>query len=320
MMHRDSAEVQMKKENPTPKLVSRKLKKYFLGGYAVPLRGDDFRSSRLTVPARHFAFVKTFRVSLDPVDMTTWTELQAVADDVCIQTTEYHGSALRVQRRLRSAWIKGMGFAEDNSLEQDALNQVAFEVEAEWHASTFAGLHGFYRQAIETLRAALERTVIALRYQDAPSDLHFKNWLQGQELLPFQPVCDQLVRENRTIQALNDYLMKSGCPRFVWRKQGSGAPQEWVGRLYADLCHYSHCRPNYGSGDLWKGPGPVYDPDAFKLTDRFYRETSAVCWIAAKIARPSLGLPGEVVQLVRSAERGWKSVAARTHGFLAAQI
>jgi hypothetical protein len=316
MTRRNSAEVQMKKERRKPKAVTRKLKKYFLGGYAEPLRSDDFRSARLTVPARHFALVKNFRVLLDPVDLVTWTELQAVPDDVCLQTTEYHGSALRVQRELHSAWIERIGYAKDDSLMEDTLNQVAFEVEAEWHACTFEGLHGFYRQAISTLRAALERTIIALRYQDDPSDPHFKNWLAGKELLPFQPVCDQLVKMNRTVQALNDHLIKGGRPRFVWRKQGNGVTQEWVGRLYADLCHYSHCRPNHTSGDLWGGPGPVYDPEAFKLTDRFYRETSAVCWFIAKVARPSLALPDIVRGLVASAELEWKGIGESAFEFL----
>lgn len=308
----------MKRERRKPKAVTRKLKKYFLGGYAEPLRGDDFRSARLTVPARHFALVKTFHVSLDPVDLATWTELQAVPDDVCLQTTEYHGSALRVQRELHSQWINKIGFAEDDSLMEDVLSQGAFEVEAEWQACTFASLHGFYRQAIETLRAALERTVVALRYQDDPSEPHFKNWLAGRELLPFQPVCDQLVKTNGTVQALNNHLIKSGCPRFVWRKQGNGVPQEWVSRLYADLSHYSHCRPNHTSGDLWGGPGPVYDPEAFKLTDRFYRETSAVCWFIAKIARPSFALPEAVAAVVTGAEPTWKGFAERTYSFLTA--
>lgn len=308
--------VQMKDDPMKPKRVTRKLKKFFLGGYATPLRDDDFRSARLTVPARHFALVKTFRVSLDPVDLETWTELQAVPDDVCLQTTEYHGSALKVQGELHGAWIKGIGFDAGDSLMNDALHRAAFEVEAEWRASTFACLHGFYRQAIETLRAALERTIIALRYQDDPSNLQFKNWLEGKATFSFQPVCDQLVKDNRTIQALNGHLIKNGCGRFVWRKQKNVTPQEWVGRLYAELCHYSHCRPNHASGDLWKGPGPVYDPEAFSLTDRLYRETSAVCWFTAKIARPSLTLPETLATVVTSAEPPWKSVAECVNAFL----
>lgn len=175
-VRRGRREVLMKKKRPKRKLVSRKLKKYLIGGDAEPLRGEDFRSARLLIPPRAFAYVKKFRVALDPVDLKTWTELQAVPDDVCLQTTEYHGSALKLQQELHSAWIEKIGFTVEDSLEHDALNDVAFEVEAEWQASTFASAHGFYRQAIETLRAALERTVISLRYQDEPCDLHFKNW------------------------------------------------------------------------------------------------------------------------------------------------
>lgn len=308
----------MKKERPNRKLVSRKLKKYLIGGDAKPLRGDDFRSARLFIPPGAFAYVKKFRVALDPIDLKTWTELQAVPDDVCLQTTEYHGSALKLRQELHSAWIEKIGFTVDDSLEHDALNDVAFEVEAEWQASTFASAHGFYRQAIETLRAALERTIISLRYQDEPCDLHFKNWLAANESLSFQSVCDQIISRNRTIQALNEHLIGSGFTRFIWHKRRDTRPEGWVGRLYEDLCHYSHCRPNHTSGSLWKGPGPVYDPQAFKLTDRYHRETSIVCWLAAKIARPSLLMPDTVAMVAKTAERGWKHLAVRTLEFLTA--
>jgi hypothetical protein len=91
----------MKANRRKPKLATRKLKKFLLGGYAEPLAADDFRSSRLVIPPRAFALVKKFRVRLDPVDLETWTDLQAAADDVAIQTTDYHGSALKVQQELR---------------------------------------------------------------------------------------------------------------------------------------------------------------------------------------------------------------------------
>lgn len=306
----------MKKKRRKSKSVTRSLKKYLIGGNAKPLRDDDFRSRRLTIPARAFALVQKFRVHFDPIDLKTWTELQAAPDDVCLQTTEYHGKALKMQQELHSAWIERIGFDSDDSLEEDALSRVAFEVEAEWQASTFAGTHGFYRQAIETLRAALERTIIALRYQDDPFDPRFKNWLQGQELLPFQMACDQIISRNGTVTALNERLVSNTRTRFVWHKERNAEPEGWVGRLYENLCRYTHCRPNYASGDLWKGPGPVYDQQAFKLTERFYRETSAVCWFAAKIARPSLALPKTLAQVVSGAERAWKKIAQDTYSFL----
>lgn len=168
-----SREVRMNKKLRKQKVVTRKLKKFLIGGDATPLRNDDFRSARLTIPLRAFAYVKKLRVELDPVDLKTWTELQAAPDDVCLQTTEYHGSALKIHQELQSAWIEKIGFAEDDSLRDDALWKVAYEAEAEWQASTFASAHGFYRQAIETLRVALERTIIGLRYPDEPSHPHF---------------------------------------------------------------------------------------------------------------------------------------------------
>jgi hypothetical protein len=62
----------------------------------------------------------------------------------------------------------------------------------------------------------------------------------------------------------------------------------------------------------------VYDPEAFQLTDRLYRETSTVCWLIAKIARPSLALPEALAAVVELAEPSWKTIAESVHAFLAA--
>ncbi|MGB6484892.1 MAG: hypothetical protein WBE86_15505 [Candidatus Acidiferrales bacterium] len=293
------------------------MKKFLIGGSAKPLHRDDFRSARLVIPQSAFAYVKKFRVALDPVDLKTWTELQAAPDDVCLQTSEYHGSALKVQQELHGAWVEGIGFAEDDSLRDDALYRAAYEAEAEWQASTFASAHGFYRQAIETLRAALERTIIGLRYQDDAVDPHFKNWLEANETLSFQNVCDQIISGDSKVGALNQHLVSSVATLFVWHKRRNVPPEGWVGRLYEDLCHYSRCRPGHTSGSVWKGSGPVYDPQAFKLADRYYRQTATVCWFAGKIARPSLVFPDAVAAVVESAERSWKCIAKRTYEFLA---
>jgi hypothetical protein len=43
----------------------------------------------------------------------------------------------------------------------DVVMEVAFEAETEWKAATIAALHGYYRQAIGTLRYALEACVVA---------------------------------------------------------------------------------------------------------------------------------------------------------------
>lgn len=313
--YKGSHKVRMKKKRR--KVVSRKLKKFLIGGNAKSLSRDDFRSARLVIPPSAFAYVKRVRVVIDRVDLETWVELQAAPDDVCLQTTEYHGNALSVQQGLHDAWIEKVGFGEDESLQDDAMYQAAYEAEAEWQASTFASAHGFYRQAIETLRATLERTMTGLRYQSDVSDPHFKNWLEASESLVFQNICDQIISRNQTVKALNQHLTDSGLPPFVWHRRRNAPAEAWVGRLYEDLCHYSHCRPNHTSGGLWKGSGPVYDPHAFKLTDRFYRETAAVCWFAVEIARPALVLPDAVTAVVKSAERSWGRNAKRTFEFLA---
>ncbi len=304
----------MKTRSTRRRVVTRRTKKFLLKGHARPLRQDDFRSARLVIPPGAFAIVKKFRVVLDPIDLKTWTELQAAPDDVCLQTTEYHGSALRLQRELHSEWIHQTGFAADGSLEQDALAHVAFEAEAEWQASAYASAHGFYRQAVETLRAALERTLIALRYQDEQSDLRFRAWLRAGEPLPFQPACDQILSGNRTVRNLNKHLMAAGLQPFIWRR--GERVKGWVGQLYEDLCRFSHCRPGHASADLWRGPGPVYDPKAFALTYDLYRQTAVACWRAAKMARPSLNLPGALRRAAGPARKRWGRTAMIALAFL----
>lgn len=261
-----------------------------------------------------YALVKKVRWRLDRLDKETWDGIQRLPDDVSLQTSDFHGRALRRQYGLWTAWVEGIGFKPDGSLWDDVFWKVAYEIEAEWQATTFAAMHGYYRQAIETLRAALERVVIATRFQNDPAHGDFKSWLAGGEL-KFQPLCDQLHRQYPRLGKLNVRLEAHGCSSLAVPKKG---PQvnHWVGATYAKLCRYAHIRSGYAHGDLWKSNGPVYDPKAFVLVDELFRETSALCWVLAKLARPSMALPEAASDLFLSGRSIWAKSARIAHSFL----
>jgi hypothetical protein len=52
--------------------------------------------------------------ALDLVDLRTWTELQAAQNDVCLQTSEYHGSALEKPSSQVSVQVHLLGRAADS--------------------------------------------------------------------------------------------------------------------------------------------------------------------------------------------------------------
>lgn len=274
----------------------------------------DFRRARIKLRDKDFRVVTKARWRTDHIDSETWRGIQSLPDDVSLRTSEFQGSALRQQHELWGAWVEGIGFEPDGGICDDLFWTVAYEVEAEWQATTFAALHGYYRQAIETLRAALERVVIAARFQNDTEQAAFKNWLAGGELI-FQHLCDQLHKQYPVIPKLNAALQAQGCLSLVEPKTGS-TTNDWLGANYAVLCRYAHVRHGYAHVDLWKSNGPVYDKEAFLLVDSLFRETTGLCWLLAKLARPSMVLPETVSRMFRVGRSAWaKTGRAATRFF-----
>jgi hypothetical protein len=121
----------------------------------------DFRLARIALRPKDFGLVRNVSWRIDRIDSETWNGIQSLPDDVSLPTSDFQGSALRQQYKLCGAWVDGIGFRPDGSICDDLFWTVAFEIEAECQAVTFAAVHGCYRQAIDTLRAAFERVVIA---------------------------------------------------------------------------------------------------------------------------------------------------------------
>jgi hypothetical protein len=279
-------------------------------------RGSKFRLRRTGVPPADCALVEKIRWRIDRIDKETWNGIQKLPDEVSLQTSDFNGTALRRQHELWGAWVEGIGFRPDASLwDDDVFWEVAYEIEAEWQAATFAALHGYYRQAIETLRAALERVVIGARFQNDAANGDFACWIAGGEL-KFQPLCDQLHKQYPSLAKLNASLHAHGCPSLVEPKK-CRQTNDWVGTTYAKLCSYAHIRSGHAHGDLWRSNGPVYDRKAFVLVDGLFQETLALCWVLAKLARPSMTLPEAVSALFRSGRSSWAKSARVARRFLA---
>lgn len=281
-----------------------------------PQGADDFRSRRARLPKSAFAMVQKGRLRVDLIDREVWRGIQALPDDVALRTSEYYGGALRMQYELWSDWVEEVLAAPDGSLESDTLARVTLDVADEWQAATFASLHGFYRQAVATLRAALERTVIAARYQGQANDPAFVGWLEGRTEIHFQATCNELLSRNAKVQSLNQRLQEFGLGPFVEQRK-NGRAQGWVGDLWGRLCRYDHCRPGNTHGDLWGGSnGPILDARGFSTTAELFLETSTACWILAKAARPALQFPAAAEVLLKLRGRGWRQVARCAYRFL----
>ena len=261
---------------------------------AKPLDTADFRAIRIVLEPDDFAVSddKPDRPT-NLVDKKTWHGIADLPDDVSIRTSNHQGTILKELYALQSTWTSH-AIGED----QDILFEVLLYTIDELDAALFNALHGYYRQAIGCLRNMVELVLFGTHCQMAQDTTLFEQWLAGQYENSFGGTCTLLL-QYAPVQALNAFLRSTVNDAIIDRRN---APQSggWARRLYAELCGYSHSRPNATNVGLWRSNGPIYVPRAFMITASLYAETLAFCYLLIKLVRPSLTLPKAVEEQLAS--------------------
>lgn len=255
-----------------------------------PLETNDFRATRIVLEPDDFAASdgKPDRPT-DIVDQETWHGIVDLPDDVSIRTSNHQGTILKDLCRLQGSWTThAIG---DN---QDLLFEVLLYTIDELDAVLFNLLHGYYRQAIGCLRNIIELVVFGTYCQMAQNAQAFEQWRSGQMEISFGGMCARLL-SLAPIQSFNMYLRAAINDTLIDQRTG---PQSggWARRLYAELCEYSHSRPDATNVGMWASNGPIYVPGAFQLTASLYAETLTFCYILIKLAKPQLTLPEEIIE------------------------
>jgi hypothetical protein len=259
-----------------------------------PLDTADFRAIRIVLEPDDFAVSddKPDKPT-DLVEKETWHGIVDLPDDVSIQTSNHQGAVLKELYTLQSTWTTH-AIGDD----QDLLFEVLLYTIDELDAALFNALHGYYRQAIGCLRNMVELVLLGTHCQMAQDTAIFEQWHAGQYENSFGGTCTLLL-QHTPVQALNAFLRSTVNDTIINRRS---APQSggWARRLYAELCEYSHSRPNATNVGLWRSNGPIYVPHAFMTTASLYAETLAFCYLLIKLAHPSLLLPKEVAEQLES--------------------
>jgi len=229
----------------------------------------------------------------NPVDKTTWHGIVDLPDDVSIRTSNHQGTILKELYALQSTWTSH-AIGDD----QDILFEVLLYTIDELDAALFNVLHGYYRQAIGCLRNMVELVLFGTHCQMAQDTTLFEQWQTGQHENSFGGICTLLL-QYAPVQALNAFLRSTVNDAIIDRRN---APQSggWARRLYAELCEYSHSRPDATNVGLWRSNGPIYVPRAFMITASLYAETLAFCYLLIKLVRPALTLPKAVEEQLAS--------------------
>lgn len=246
----------------------------------------------------------------DLIDPEVWHGILDLPDDVSIRTSDHHGTALAEMYRLWGAWIESIGDT------QDLLFDSMLDAMDEYQAFIFNMLHGYYRQAVGSMRNALELVAIGASCQVANKSSDFKSWRAGEVELAFGSACD-ILGASSVGRRIDDRLASiAGDSLFRQRTQTS--PGGWARRLWRNLSDFAHSRPAFTNADMWQSNGPIYTSVAFRLVcDHFY-ETMALSYLMVRLARPSAELPKPAEALLLRVESPWRVLARHAHSALSA--
>src|SRR5271166_1409075 len=276
---------------------------------------EDFRAQRLVLSPEDYAIGGDEVPPRDLIDQSTWEGLTTLPTDVAVQTSDHQGTQLKLLYVLGSLWVKAIDLPKNGEAYQNDMTLApmltAYE---EFDAATFTALHGFYRPSIGCARNALEVVTVGCACQTLNLHKEFKAWQDGCEEFWFRDAC-KLLMEAESLRKLrevladrsHDSLFDKGTRDACGGLVGRG----WVRRLYDHLCKYSHSRPGFTSGDLWRSNGPVYDTAAFQLCFDIQIEIFAACYLLTKIAKPDMRIaPRAQNILFKYHSSSWLNVAA----------
>lgn len=275
-----------------------------------PLALSDFRAVRVVLEDEDFAIAPEVELPpSDVVDEDTWGGIMTLPDDVSVRTSNHHGTLLRAMHKCWGAWIDSLVGRREPI--ENAILDVADEVEA----AAFNSLHGYYRQGFGCLRNALETMTIATYCQVRAQRRLFWQREAGNVKIEFGEACDKLVSAPR-LRTLRANLRKDVNDSFfdpMIRNVNRGG---WARRLYSDLSEYEHSRPKFRNVDMWESNGPVFSSEAFTTFAMRFYETSALCFLMVKMARPAFVMPKSAQDLWKSTSFQPSAVAALAHRIL----
>jgi hypothetical protein len=247
---------------------------------------SDFRGRRHVMDQEDFAYAPDpLPPPTDLISHDAWQSITLYPCDVSICTSSYQGSLVHQIDELWGLWIQA-------TPTEDKLWRVPLlDAADEFQAATFNLLHGFYRQAIACLRSALETAAVASALIGAGRADELSEWQNGSKEIGFKAAREQLASLPR-IQAVETAVAAASATRGLPSLSG---PDGWTGRLYWELCKYTHSRPGHTTASLWQGSnGPIYVPESVEYAVKLWRFVFATCCVLLWVSVPTLSFPDAI--------------------------
>lgn len=250
------------------------------------LEATDFRARRMVLEPDDFALAdgKPESAPTDLVSPEVWHGIMDIADDVAIRTTSHQGSRIELLYGLSGAWLEIMPTG-------CIVGCAMLDCSDDFAASAMSLLHGFYRQAVGTLRSALETMVFACLCQLTSDQKIWRAWESGREEINFGQIRHRL-RQASAVRALEDRA-EAATGRTMFADKNRPDLGGWATSLHSHLSNFIHARGNLSNARIWKSNGPIYSAQGMKIGYHSYLETYALLLLLAKIAHPSLAMPRE---------------------------
>lgn len=184
----------------------------------VALGRNDFRRTRTFLAPHVFASGGDLP---DPrptelISRERWEHVMHLADDVALRSSSYSGASTARMSDLAYAWLRAL---PDNPDDAPFMHQVALGAFEEFEATTFIALHGFYRQALGSLRNAIELMTHAAALAVEQDHARFADWRAASVELRFQQSRATLARHATTLER----NVQPAVSSLISREPGRGA-------------------------------------------------------------------------------------------------
>lgn len=227
----------------------------------------DIRTTRILLPDESFALVKgKYQRGIDVIPDEQWRKLVWLSDDVILRTSENQGTQLAQLQDMWEFWVLKLPL---ESSKAPFMFNAVWDAADDFHVSTFNAAHGFYRQAIGSLRNTIESMTIAAGYAVRNDTRNLRRWMNG------------------------DIEPKYGNGRDFLKPSVDVQVIDALEKVWEELCSFNHAEVATTNGAIWQSNGPVWVPAAFTRFYATFRDTMALSYILLAIGWPNFRIPKE---------------------------
>ena len=162
-------------------------------------------------------------------------------------------------------------------------------------AALFNLTHGYYKQAVASLRNYLEVMVFACDCHVSKNEDKWSAWRSGKEL-SFKDISKKLGRRSGIDIKEEEAFRKTGAcifPSDIEERKN----KDWLGNMYVRFCKFAHASGDGGNAHLWNSNGPIYSATGMRISYLGYLEAYAIVTLITKLAWPELAIGRECAVL-----------------------